>query len=69
MGFEQSAVTVTRIDAATLRLTIDDHAGGTEYEDIFDRRQIEGIAAGDLSIRDEASQRLKLFKLLLHGQA
>jgi hypothetical protein len=56
MGFEQSAFTVERgPDLVSLRLTIAD----PDFTDNFDRRLIEGIADGDVSIRAEAFRRIQ----------
>ena len=54
MGYQRSAVSINATGAVSLRLTIEHPALGGEYEVDFNRRLIEGIADGEVSVREQA---------------
>ena len=55
MGYARSAVSISSVGDVTLRLTVEHRALGRKYEVEFNRRLIEGIADGDVSVRHQAS--------------
>ena len=59
MGYDRSAVSIIPVGAVALRLTVEHSALGREYEVEFNRRLIEGIADGDVSVMDQASRMIQ----------
>ena len=54
MGFSESAITVRRPSRDALELLVHDPANNRECEVPFERRLIEGIAAGNAAAKKEA---------------